>query len=173
MRPFYSMLLIGALALFCPIENTQAQKTIEATRISDPISIDGILDEDLWGQSAIASDFITWQPNPGLAGTFPTEVRILYDDDALYLGAVMKVSNPDSIATELTQRDDIGNTDWFGVVIDTYGNGTDAFEFVLFKIAFVAISVGIIHATFSFAELFFPLTDITGTIREIENPITV
>jgi hypothetical protein len=107
------------------------QKEIFAARMDEEMTIDGKLDEGAWNQASVAEDFTNWTPNPGVKPTFQTEVKIMYDDEALYLGAILHVNNKDSIARELTQRDDIGNTDWFGLVIDTYGNGSDGWEFIV------------------------------------------
>jgi hypothetical protein len=108
-----------------------SQKELKAIRSDASFTIDGKLDEKHWENANTASDFVNWTPTPGVNATMDTEVKILYDDEAFYLGAILHVNNKDSIAKELTLRDDIGNTDWFGVIIDTYGNGTDGFEFIV------------------------------------------
>ena len=108
-----------------------AQVSMSATRTIEKVEIDGVLDEDSWRTLPVATDFTTWTPQPGHQATDDTEVRCMYDDNSIYIGARMKVPHRDSIMTELTQRDDIGNTDWFGFVVDTYGNGNDGFEFIV------------------------------------------
>ena len=59
----------------------------------------------------------------------PTEVRILYDDRAIYVGAVLHDATPDSILRELSARDNLGNTDFFGVFFDTYHDGLNGYGF--------------------------------------------
>ncbi len=107
------------------------QKTLEATKISTAIHIDGVLDEEVWENVPVAEGFKTWTPTPGMDASDPTEVRLLYNNHSLYISARMAVTSRDSIMTELTQRDDIGNTDWFGMILDTYGNGNDGLEFIV------------------------------------------
>ncbi len=124
---FLLTILIGFL--FTP--STNAQLSLPANRITSEIKIDGSLNDAAWTDAKIATDFITWQPNPGLKASEKTEVKIVYDDEAFYISAKMYVPSRDSIMTELTQRDDVGNTDFFGLFLDTYGNGTDAFEFIV------------------------------------------
>lgn len=120
------------LLLFILIScNCIAQRSIKASRIQSEITLDGYLDEDVWKEAEIATDFTNWQPTAGTTPSQPTEVKILYDDQAIYIGAYMKEDSRDDIMMELSDRDDIGNTDWFGFVLDTYGNATDAIELII------------------------------------------
>jgi len=124
-------ILACIILYFLLLASNFAQPSMNATRITDQIDIDGQLTEGIWEQSDVATDFITWQPTPGLKASQRTTIKVLYDDDAIYFGATMYVPSRDSIMTELTQRDDVGNTDFIGIFLDTYGNGTDAFEFII------------------------------------------
>ncbi len=108
-----------------------AQRSLNAHRINEPIIIDGKLDEAVWQKAETASDFTTLQPTFGLKPEQDTKVRVLYDDEALYISAEMDEVSKDSIMTELTQRDNLGNTDFFTVLLDTYGNGTDGVMFLV------------------------------------------
>ncbi|WP_137760757.1 DUF5916 domain-containing protein [Pontibacter sp. SGAir0037] len=127
------------LLLFLPGFAAQAQevksvpqppKQLQALRITEPVKIDGILDEPIWQQAEIATDFIQNRPNPGPKEVHPTAVRILYDDVAIYVGAIMHDVSPDSILRQLGQRDDIGNTDFFGIFLDTYNDQINGFGFL-------------------------------------------
>lgn len=126
MKTFISLLLTCFLSL-----QLLAQFNIGAKRISTPLKIDGQLDDDVWVTANMIDSFTTWQPTPGLQATRYTSTKIVYDDDAIYFGIHMQVPSRDSIMTELTQRDDVGNTDFISIFLDTYGNGTDAFEFIV------------------------------------------
>lgn len=108
-----------------------SQKEISALRIDTKITLDGNLDEEIWKSAKVASDFTNWQPTAGALPSNKTEVKILYDNDAIYFGAFLHAKSKEEIQTELVERDNIGNTDWFGVVLDTYGNGTEAAEFII------------------------------------------
>ncbi len=105
--------------------HSYSQKQLDAHRIESEITIDGILDEEAWDQAAVATNFISISPNPGLDPEQQSIVKVLYDDEAIYISATMEEVSRDSILTQLTQRDDIGNTDAFGILLDTYKNGTD------------------------------------------------
>ena len=105
------------------------KKQLQALRITEGIKLDGVLDEAMWQQAAIATNFIQNRPNPGPPEKHPTEVRILYDDANLYIGAVMHDISPDSIMRELTPRDDFGNTDFIGIFLDTYQDKLNGYGF--------------------------------------------
>lgn len=103
---------------------SQEKKRAEAVRISGSIQIDGRLDEPYWKGVSAATDFIIYNPQNGVPSANRTEVRLLYDDDALYIGAVMYDSTPDSIFAELGQRDDGDiNADHFWVEISPFNDG--------------------------------------------------
>lgn len=108
-----------------------AQKIIDPVKTKLPVTIDGILDEPDWIKSTASNGFITIRPEPGLEAAHDTDIKIMYDDHALYISAFMHDSSRDSIMTQLTERDDLGNTDFILVYIDTYQSGNDASQFVL------------------------------------------
>ena len=84
MRHFLYLALL--LSLFSEVA---AQKSISATRITtSPVTIDGQLTEEIWALSEIATDFTTQDPVPGLTPDAKTQVKVLYDDEALYVGAL-------------------------------------------------------------------------------------
>ncbi|HMQ07185.1 MAG TPA: DUF5916 domain-containing protein [Saprospiraceae bacterium] len=106
-------------------------KTIMATKINESIKIDGQLDDVSWSFSQVASRFVQLSPSPGSPATFDTEVRFLYDDEAIYIGAKMYDNEPYLIQKELYARDGGGNADWFSVTIDTYQDGSNGFQFIV------------------------------------------
>ncbi|KAA9338348.1 carbohydrate binding family 9 domain-containing protein [Hymenobacter busanensis] len=111
-------------------DNTPApKKQLGAVRISGGIKLDGVLDEAAWQQAEAATDFIQNRPNPGPHERHKTEVRVLYDDASLYVGAVMHDVNPDSILRELTPRDNFGNSDFIGIFLDTYHDKLNGYGF--------------------------------------------
>src|SRR5437763_3799390 len=60
-------------------------RSIRIRRISEPIKIDGRLDEPAWSEAAIAADFRQQEPNEGTPASEKTEVRVLFDDKNLYV----------------------------------------------------------------------------------------
>jgi len=109
-----------------------AQKTIrdfEASRITTAPRIDGKLTEAEWQNCKTESGFFQFAPNPGKACSQRTEVKIMYGSKAVYVGAKMFDSSPDSISDVLTARDDRGMSDGFTILIDTYGDAVVAYTF--------------------------------------------
>ena len=104
-------------------------KKISALRVSNPPKIDAILDDDCWKNIPPAKDFVQFRPYNGEKASYPTEVKIVYDDKAIYVAAMLYDSYPDSIMKQYTPRDGYGSSDQFGVFIDPYNNGINAFGF--------------------------------------------
>jgi hypothetical protein len=88
-----------------------------------------VLDEPGWQQAPVATRFYELGPKPSAIEQLLTEVRVLYDDAAIYVGVVMHDVAQDSISRELTARDIIANSDWFRVFIDTYNDHLNGYEF--------------------------------------------
>ena len=100
-----------------------------ATRSKVPLKIDGKLTEESWNEAKVLNGFRQYDPYPNKEATLQTEVRILYDDDAFYVGAVMFDGAPDSILMQLGNRDASLNADAFGIKLDTYNKQNDAYVF--------------------------------------------
>jgi hypothetical protein len=117
---------------FC-IQGIQAQKkNSTATRFVTSPAIDGILDDEGWKLCDSIDDFNQFVPVYNVKPTQRTVVRIGYDDDAIYVGAMMYDSAPDSILRELGSRDDDLNADKIAVQFDTYNMQTDAYTFMVY-----------------------------------------
>ena len=109
-----------------------SQKKILQTKfISEKIEIDGKLEEAVWQTASLASDFVMFEPDNGakIAENKKTEIRVLYDNDAIYIGALMYDENPEKIMKEITQRDNFGASDLFGVFINGFNDGQQDFQF--------------------------------------------
>jgi hypothetical protein len=91
--------------------------------------VDGRLDDAAWSTAAPATDFRQRSPRDGDPATERTEVRILYDNDAVYVGARMFDSEPARIAAQLGRRDDLGASDNFAVAFDSYHDHLTSFLF--------------------------------------------
>lgn len=126
-----SLLLIFSL---CSSTLTAQVKTVppvlEATRVSSAPQIDGVIDEQLWLTAKVASNFRQQEPVFDTTPRFKTEVRIVYDDKAIYVAGIMYDSDPDSIKRELAVRDSDGkNADYFYIGFDTWNNKQDGYAF--------------------------------------------
>lgn len=112
-----------------PAAPAAPRRQLAAQRTPTPLKLDGVLDEAAWASAPVASQFTQFRPHPGPPERLPTEVRVLYDDAALYVGAKMLEASPDSIRRELTQRDNIGNTDFFAFFLDFYRDHLNGYGF--------------------------------------------
>ena len=108
----------------------EIMKVYETIRTEKPPRIDGDLDEPQWQNAPAMVDYFQYLPTWGTVPDHPMDVRIMYDDEALYIGALLYDSAPDSIKGELGARDanDI-NADFFRICIDTYNKRQDAYYF--------------------------------------------
>lgn len=107
------------------------KKEITVVRIQNPPRIDGILDENVWQNIPEARDFLQYEPFNDRSATYPTVVKFVYDDNAIYIGSMMYDPYPDSVLTELGIRDadnDI-NADQFSIDISPYNDGVNGFTF--------------------------------------------
>ncbi len=125
------LFIVLAICNFTFANDSIVIRHITALRIEQAPKIDGFLDEEVWQGAEIATDFTQGEPNPGEAPSQKTEVRVLYDNEAIYIGAIMYDVSADSIMRQLSNRDDEGNTDIFAVMIDTYNDDQNAYGFVV------------------------------------------
>ncbi len=127
-------LLLLPVVLLAGIDvHAQVQKKVLGVRqISEKITLDGKLNEAAWQKAEKATGFTQHDPYPGLPATERSEVSILYDNDAVYVGAMLYDEHPDSILKQLSPRDVWdNNNDAFGVFFDTYSDHQNGFFFIL------------------------------------------
>ncbi|MEN9399959.1 MAG: hypothetical protein RL632_1060 [Bacteroidota bacterium] len=105
------------------------QQTITALRTDEKIHIDGNFTEDAWSKAIPVKNFVQFKPHPGDSSSQQTEVRVIYDDQALYVSAIC-YDNPEHVSKILSQRDDFNaNVDNFQVILDTYNDDQNGFSF--------------------------------------------
>ena len=104
---------------------------LQAVRAESDVRLDGRLDEPAWLAAPAAGGFRQTEPAPGAAASFPTEVRVLYTSEALYIGARMVDPAPDSVVARLFRRDANEYSDLFYVQVDSYDDRRTAFVFVV------------------------------------------
>jgi Domain of unknown function (DUF5916)/Carbohydrate family 9 binding domain-like len=95
--------------------------TAVAARRIGAIVLDAKLDEAAWKAATPITEFRQIDPDEGKPGTQRTEVRFLFDDDALYVGAKMyDTAGAKGVTTRLVRRDDNFDSDYIELVIDGY-----------------------------------------------------
>lgn len=125
------------LSLFCLLPilliAQEGKRTVMAMSVAVAPKIDGILDEAAWKDAPVAGDFIQRKPYNGRPAAFRTEVKFLYDNSGLYIGAMMYDPSPDSILTQLGLRDMKGlNSDYFMFMVSPFNDGINAFCFLVY-----------------------------------------
>ena len=128
---FSALLLVGACLEFILASPADNDKRITAVYIEGEIVLDGNLDELEWSLAQPATDFIQNEPDQGEPATERTEVRILYNNEYLYLGIYCfdEGYREGMVLTEIFR--DVGNreNDYFSVVLDTFDDDRNAFLF--------------------------------------------
>ncbi|HQZ16625.1 MAG TPA: DUF5916 domain-containing protein, partial [Vicinamibacteria bacterium] len=103
---------------------------VNAVRVGEgSINVDGKLDESAWQQAIPFTTFTQRDPNEGQRVSEETEVRVMYDDDSIYIGARLKDSQPGAIKALLGRRDSDLASDSFTVYLDPYNDKRTGFYF--------------------------------------------
>ncbi len=106
-------------------------RSIYACPIYEPINLNGIMDEQCWGNAVQSSDFIQTEPNEGALASEKTEVKVLYDEQNLFIGVICYDSEPEKIVhNELQVDGEVDNDDNFIVVLDTFNDKRSGFYFM-------------------------------------------
>lgn len=110
--------------------DTAAVKEFRVVRIDSPPVIDGVLDDAVWQQAEVITDFHQTRPGDGTTPSEPTELYVLYDDDALYIGARMYDSEPELIAAPTIRHGQgLGSDDRLVVILDPFNTGRAGYRF--------------------------------------------
>ncbi|MBU7569444.1 MAG: carbohydrate binding family 9 domain-containing protein, partial [Flavobacterium sp.] len=128
-KPFSLILLF--FAIISTFDSYGQRKNLQAKSISENISIDGKINEAIWNTAPVATDFLMLEPDNGrpISPNKKTDVRILYNNDAIYVAAILYDDEPKKILKELTQRDNFGTADHFGIFINGFNDGQQDFRF--------------------------------------------
>lgn len=105
---------------------------LQLTALAAPgaITIDGVLDEEVWGRAAPATGFIQADPLEGEPATELTEVRVAFDADYLYIAARCHDRDPSGIVVNEIRKDFVGrDQDIFEVLLDTFADRRNGFVF--------------------------------------------
>lgn len=130
---FFYSLLFCVFSINAQETDSIPRKKITIPRIAEAPKIDGILNDAAWQNAPIATNFVERQPNNGkpIPDSLKTEVKIVYDDLGIYFGATMKDPEPDKILKELTERDGIGNDDFFFILLNGYNDRQQSLQFIV------------------------------------------
>jgi hypothetical protein len=109
-------------------EAARVPPVASATPTPAPPVIDGRLDDEVWQTAAIINGFTQRDPDEGAEASERTDVRVVYDEDAIYVGARLHDRRP--VTTRLGRRDmDLSSSDWLRVSFDSYFDRRTAYRF--------------------------------------------
>ena len=110
-------------------DNAPPVPALEAAQRAGDVTIDGRLDESAWLAAVPTLHFVQREPVEGANPDEITEVRVLYDDDAIYIGARMYDDHPEDIGRQLVRRDERGQFDLFSVSLDPNNDRRTGYQF--------------------------------------------
>ena len=114
------------------LQSSDGRRVMTAVRAPAPITLDGALDEDAWRLAEPAADFVQAEPHEGQPATEPTEVRIVFDNDALYIGVICHDATPHGLIVNNIRKDFTpGEQDSFEVILDTFADRRNGFVFAV------------------------------------------
>jgi hypothetical protein len=133
MRFTFPLMVVGMTA--CGAASAQPvvqldRKVVQMVRAAEPPVIDGVLDDAVWASAAVVDDLHQVNPIEYAEPFERTEVLLLYDDDALYVGVRLYDTDPELItANTMRQGASIVQDDTFFVTLDPFGNGRGGYFF--------------------------------------------
>ena len=125
-----SLLTSQVLVAETPEETAATTRIAQASRTAEAPLIDGLVEGNEWADAEIITGFIQAEPYEGEPATEKTEVRILYDDRAVYIGVICHDTDPSGIVVTDERRDSsLDDTDAFQIIFDTYLDRQNGFLF--------------------------------------------
>ena len=129
MHCIFYIALVYALIVGADVQAQQPPAASASAITSAPV-IDGRLDDDAWAEGQVLTGFVQREPTEGRPVSERTEVRVAYDEEALYIGAWLFDSDPTSLVFGQTLRDaSLNESDAFVLVLDTYLDRQNGFVF--------------------------------------------
>lgn len=131
---FRSFYLLLCFVFYLHSTQAQDKKTLNIQRTEIAPKIDGVLDDAIWENAQIATDFVSFRPEIG--ETAPkeerTEVKMAYDNEAIYVAAYL-YDDPTKIMSQLTSRDNFGQSDFFLLVLNPNNDAQNDIAFFVFS----------------------------------------
>src|SRR5436309_15517718 len=142
MRQFIRLSALAVVAALIPTRSVAAtdaiqltspdgRRTVTAVEARTPIALDGSLDEEAWRQAQPAAAFLQAEPHEGQPATELTEVRVVFDRDALYIGAVCHdAAEATLIVNDIRKDFNSAEQDSFELILDTFADRRNGFVFM-------------------------------------------
>ncbi len=133
--PLWTMLVAGALTVprgALDAQQRGVEQRIRATRTDVAPTLDGILEEHVWGRGGVIDELVQQEPNEGARASEDTEIYLLYDPETLYIGVrAWERSEYGVVATEMRRDSDrILDEDNIQIILDTFRDSRSGYMFV-------------------------------------------
>ena len=127
----YVLALFAAIPAFAQTPGESAAVIVHATRIAQPLNVDGQLDEEVYKNVPPITRFVQQLPNAGAPGTERTEAWVLFDNTHIYIACRCWTERPDRIVANDLRRDsrNMSSHDHFAVGFDTLYDGRNGYQF--------------------------------------------
>jgi len=128
----YFAILLFVRALYGEInyESARLERRLKAVRTAERVTVDGRLDEPAWSQAPVATGFIQNDPRPDEPASEKTEVRVLYDNENLYIGVYAYDSETGRlIISDLSKDFNKDSGDSLDIVLDTFRDERNGYVF--------------------------------------------
>ena len=129
-RTFGAISVLVSLSTFSAFAQEAPRPVATAIHVDEAPVIDGVLDDRVWQTATPLNNFRQAEPFEGEAASQATDVRIIYDDTAVFIGVVLHDTDPSAMVTTDTRRDSsLGDQDSFQVIFDTFLDRQNGFVF--------------------------------------------
>jgi hypothetical protein len=126
----FTLLVALVPILSAPASAADPAKTLQAIPISEPIVLDGRLDEPAWARAPIGTDFVQREPDTGQPASERTEIRVVYTPQTLYIAINALDTEPDKVIAKEMQRDEpLWRDDAVDILLDTFDDDRNAYLF--------------------------------------------
>jgi hypothetical protein len=134
MKLMWRGLILAAFAILAPTTYAANERRVMAVDavavpVTSPIVLDGKLNEEIWQQAPVISEFVQRDPAEGEPPTQRTEARVAYDNTSIYVAVHAYDSDASKIVGILTRRDQRSPSDWVRIVVDSYFDKRSGYEF--------------------------------------------
>jgi len=133
MKLFFSLLLVTLIfcrSSLCAVDLPQKKAYAQRITNKQPV-LDGDLSDEVWNTAVPLEDFLQKDPKEGQKPSGVIEVRFLYDDEYLYIGAAMLHNLDKEIRATVSRRDQSGNSERIIISLDSYNDNRTAYTFGL------------------------------------------
>jgi len=132
MRLLVALLSATTLCAAIDYQTARSERRLQAIKTIEPIVLDGRLEEPAWSQAVVATSFIQNEPRTDEPASETTEVRVLYDQENLYIGVHAHDSEPSRVIVSDLKKDFNRNSgDSFQIILDTFHDERNGYQFAI------------------------------------------